>query len=104
MGYSSIGALRKFSVEILKIDRSFIMNLDESSEDFALVGAIIAMAQALNIKVVAEGVETREQLNLVRSMGADFIQGYYFSKPVPAADFATMAQKSLAAPKLAVVS
>jgi len=104
MGYSSLGALRKFSVEILKIDRSFIMNLDESSEDFALVGAIIAMAQALNIKVVAEGVETREQLNLVCSMGADFIQGYYFSKPVPVADFASMLRKSLPAPKLAIVS
>jgi diguanylate cyclase (GGDEF)-like protein/PAS domain S-box-containing protein len=104
MGYSSIGALRNFSVEILKIDRSFIMNLDESSEDFALVGAIIAMAQALNIKIVAEGVETREQLNLVCSMGADFLQGYFFSKPVPAADFASMLQKSLAAPKLAIVS
>lgn len=104
MGYSSLGALRKFSVEILKIDRSFIMNLDESSEDFALVGAIIAMAQALNIKVVAEGVETRKQLNLVRSMGADFIQGYCFSKPVPASNFATMLQKSLTTPKLVIAS
>ena len=64
----------------------------------------IRKAQALNIKVVAEGVETKEQLDLVRSMGADFFQGYYFSKPVPAADFAAMLQKPQAAPKLAVVS
>jgi diguanylate cyclase (GGDEF)-like protein len=104
MGYSSLGALRKFSVEILKIARSFIMNLDESSKDFALVGAIIVMAQALNIKGVAEGVETREQLNLVRNMGADFIQGYYFSKPVPAAEFQEMLKQSEMAPVLAAAS
>jgi diguanylate cyclase (GGDEF)-like protein/PAS domain S-box-containing protein len=104
MGYSSLGALRRFSVEILKIDRSFIRELDESSEDFALVNAIIAMAQALNIKVVTEGVETAQQLNLVRSMGAELIQGYYFSKPIPAADFLNLLKDAEEAPIFAVVN
>lgn len=104
MGYSSLGALKRFSVEILKIDRSFIMELDESSENFALVNAIIAMAQALNIKVVTEGVETAQQLNLVRSMGAEYIQGYYFSKPIPATDFLNLLKDAEEAPVFAVVN
>ena len=81
-GYSSLSYLKEFSFDILKIDRSFLDDVASSHESRVLIQAIITMAHALNIKVVAEGVETELQLNTLRNLGCDFAQGYLFSKPV----------------------
>ncbi len=83
-GYSSLDYLRKIPLDSLKVDRSFIMNVTTSPDDAAITSAIIAMARALKLKVVAEGVETEEQLVFLRERGCDEAQGYLFSKPVPA--------------------
>jgi EAL domain-containing protein (putative c-di-GMP-specific phosphodiesterase class I) len=83
-GYSSLSYLRRYSFDILKIDRSFIDGITVNKEDFDLVKATIAMAHSLDLQVVAEGVETHEQLMLLDKLGCDLVQGYYFSKPIPA--------------------
>ena len=86
-GYSSLAYLKKFDIDYIKIDQSFIRNLDAQSEDMALCEAIISMAHKLGMQVVAEGVETEAQLQLLLGAGCDFAQGYLFSKPVPPAEF-----------------
>jgi diguanylate cyclase (GGDEF)-like protein/PAS domain S-box-containing protein len=86
-GYSSLSYLKKFDIDYLKIDKSFISNLKPNSEDMALCEAIIVMAHKLGIKVIAEGVETVEQKELLMRAGCDFAQGYLFSKPIPANAF-----------------
>ena len=83
-GYSSLSYLKKFDIDFLKIDRSFVHNLQKGSEDHALCEAIIVMAHRLGIKVIAEGVETVDQCDLLAEAGCDFAQGYLFSAPVPA--------------------
>ncbi len=92
-GYSSLSYLKKFDIDYLKIDRSFVKNLGLDSDDMVLCHAIIAMAHKLGLKVVAEGIETRQQRDLLRSAGCDYGQGYLFSKPVPASEFAEMLAK-----------
>lgn len=82
-GYSSLAYLKRFPVHALKIDRSFVMEITSNHEDVAIVNAVIAMARALNLEVVAEGVETAEQFTLLRLLKCDAYQGYYRSKPVP---------------------
>lgn len=86
-GYSSLSYLKKLPVDILKIDRAFIKDLMENSEDKSLVKTIIAIGKTLNLKVVAEGVEDKEQLSFLHSIECDYIQGYYFSKPLPEKEF-----------------
>lgn len=81
-GYSSLSYLKQFEVDYLKIDKSFISQLKSDSSDLALCEAIIVMAHKLGIKVIAEGVETEEQSNLLFAAGCDYAQGYLFSKPV----------------------
>lgn len=83
-GYSSLAYLRRFPVDTLKIDIAFIRELPHNADDAAVVRAIIAMAHSLKLKVVAEGVETAEQLAYLAEHGCDLIQGYYFSRPIPA--------------------
>jgi diguanylate cyclase (GGDEF)-like protein/PAS domain S-box-containing protein len=83
-GYSSLSYLRQYSFDVVKIDRSFIQRIPKNKADCDLVNAIIAMAQSLGLKIVAEGVETKEQVELLSTLGCDYLQGYYFSKPVPA--------------------
>jgi EAL domain-containing protein (putative c-di-GMP-specific phosphodiesterase class I) len=81
-GYSSLSYLRYLPIDKLKIDRAFVMNLEQSEDDVALVRAIVAMAKNLNLKVLAEGIETQPQLEILQTQGCEAYQGYYFSKPV----------------------
>ncbi len=86
-GYSSLSYLRRFPIDRVKIDRSFVGDITSDPEDAALAAAILAMAQSLRLQVVAEGVETVEQADFLRERGCDELQGYLFSRPVPASDF-----------------
>ena len=86
-GYSSLAYLRKFNIDYVKIDRSFTSNIHPGSSDLVLCEAIIVMSHKLGKKVVAEGIETQEQLDLLKAAGCDFGQGYLFSRPVPANEF-----------------
>ena len=86
-GYSSLAYLQRFPVDALKIDRSFISGIDQDSNDTALVSAIISMAHSLHLKVLAEGVETPEQIRFLQSRGCLSAQGYYYSLPVSAEEF-----------------
>lgn len=86
-GYSSLSYLKKFDIDYVKIDRSFISNLTPDSQDMALCEAMIVMAHALDIKVIAEGIETEEQHHLLSAMKCDYAQGYLYSRPVPAEEF-----------------
>lgn len=85
-GYSSLSYLRKYPFNVLKIDRGFINGITKNNEDYSLVEATIAMSHGLGLKVVAEGVETKEQLTILKELGCDLAQGYYFSKPIPEQD------------------
>jgi diguanylate cyclase (GGDEF)-like protein len=83
-GYSSLSVLKSLPIDILKIDQSFVRDLGKTASDTAIVAAVVSMARALALRVVAEGVETREQLALLKSLACDEYQGYYHSKPLPA--------------------
>jgi EAL domain-containing protein (putative c-di-GMP-specific phosphodiesterase class I) len=87
-GFSSLSYLAKLPMDTLKIDRSFIIDMDAGREGSALVATIISLAHALKLKVVAEGVETSEQLRLLSSLHCDEYQGFLFGKAVPADSFA----------------
>jgi len=75
--------LKKFPFDIIKIDKSFVMNMENSPADRTLVKAAISMARSLELKVVAEGIENIEQLNYIKSYGCEYGQGYLFSRPLP---------------------
>jgi EAL domain-containing protein (putative c-di-GMP-specific phosphodiesterase class I) len=83
-GYSSLSYLRKLPARQLKIDRSFVNDLETSGDACAVVGAVLSVAHALNLRVVAEGVETAGQRKILSEMGCDELQGYFFAKPMPA--------------------
>ena len=86
-GYSSLGYLRKLRFTTIKVDRSFVQGAAEQHpESLAIVRAVVSMAQSLGMSTTAEGVETAEQAALIRDMGCNKIQGYYFGRPMPAVD------------------
>jgi diguanylate cyclase (GGDEF)-like protein len=97
-GYSSLSYLRKFPVDALKIDQSFVGQINSGRHDSSIVTAVISMARSLGLRVVAEGVETLEQLRFLESHRCDEAQGYYFSRPVPAAQFAQLMETGLDVP------
>jgi len=82
-GYSSLSYLKHFPIDVLKIDQSFVREIPENKDDTAIVNTIIAMGHNLNLKVIAEGVETLEQHDVLKEMGCELAQGYYFSRPLP---------------------
>jgi diguanylate cyclase (GGDEF)-like protein/PAS domain S-box-containing protein len=92
-GYSSLNYLKRFPIDALKIDRTFIRDVTHDPDDAAITLAIIGMAHSLKLKVIAEGVETREQLKFLSAHGCDEIQGYLFSKPVDAGECARVLQE-----------
>ena len=94
-GYSALSYLKKFEVDYLKIDKSFVDNICVAPADLALCEAIIVMSHKLNIKVIAEGVETPEQLQLLKEIGCDYGQGFLWSQPMPAAEFEALCQGTL---------
>ena len=94
-GYSSLAYLKRFPFDSVKIDQSFVRGIPVNRDDCAIVEAIVAMAHSLELKVVAEGVETQEQSEFLRELGCDQIQGYVFSKPIPSAEIVGLLYKTM---------
>ncbi|MFW5425995.1 MAG: EAL domain-containing protein [Methylophagaceae bacterium] len=94
-GYSSLSYLKQFPLDVLKIDRSFVRDINDDADDAAIVDAILAMSRKLNLIVVAEGVETVEQLTFLQEHDCPLVQGYYFSKPLSFDDFRAFVEKGL---------
>jgi predicted signal transduction protein with EAL and GGDEF domain len=100
-GYSSLGYLQKFPLDALKIDQSFVRQISTAGEDTAIVTAVIGMAHSLKLRVIAEGVETLEELEFLRAHRCDAAQGYYFSRPVPPEQFAKLLNTGIPEPRWA---
>jgi len=94
-GYSSLSYLKRFPFDILKIDRAFIKDVMENPEDASLCKAIVAIATSLKLDVIGEGVETKEQLDFLRAIGADIVQGYYHSKPLKSIEFVKYVENAI---------
>lgn len=93
-GYSSLNMLNKMPVDILKLDMKFIQNMTAQPADRGILHFIMELARWMNLEVVAEGVETREQLEYLRDAGCDYVQGYYFARPMPVDEFVALLKKS----------
>jgi EAL domain-containing protein (putative c-di-GMP-specific phosphodiesterase class I) len=93
-GYSSLSYLRRFPLDTLKIDRSFVSEMEDTSESRAIVQMILSLGRSLGMEMVAEGVETAEQVSLLRSLGCEYAQGYFFSKPTDQEGMAEVLLKS----------
>ena len=97
-GYSSLAYLKKFPISTLKIDRSFVVGVPKDENDCAIAQAIVTMGKQLRQGIVAEGVENREQMNFMRQLGCDQLQGYLFSPAVPAREFEQMLREKWSLP------
>src|ERR1700730_1300047 len=95
-GYSSLSYLRKFPIDALKIDQSFVRQITTAPDETTIVTAVISMGRSLNLRVVAEGVETQEELKFLQAHQCDEAQGYYFSRPVPRQQFAQLLETGIA--------
>ena len=93
-GYSSLNMLSQMNLDILKLDMGFIQNEMKKAAEQSILSDIISMAHRLNLKVVAEGIETEEQAERLRELGCDYAQGYYFAKPMPVEEFENTYQKN----------
>ena len=93
-GYSSLGYLQRLPLDALKIDQSFVRQLTAAPGETSIVRAIIGMGQSLNLRVIAEGVETAEELAFLQAHHCDEAQGYYFSPPVPPQEFAKLLEEN----------
>ena len=93
-GYSSLSHLKRFPIDLLKIDKTFVQDITRNIDDAAIVSAIITMAHSLGIKILAEGVETREQFEFLQAQGCDFAQGYYFSPPQPGEEITRLLEEN----------
>ena len=100
-GYSSLSYLRKFPIDALKIDQSFVSQITSAGDDTSIVTAVISMARSLNLRVIAEGVETLEQLAFLQARECDEAQGYFFSRPVPPQQFAALLRTGIPVPATA---
>ena len=95
-GYSSLNMLSDMPIDVLKMDMKFVRNIETSDTDMRLVKLILDIAKYLRVKVVAEGVETEGQLHLLKDVGCDLIQGFYFSRPVPPEEFEKLIEQEIA--------
>lgn len=98
-GYSSLNTISSLPIDVLKMDMKFIQNVDEDTRNFRLIELILDIAGYLGVPVVAEGVENARQMNLLKDAGCDFVQGYYFSRPLPAEEFEKLIMKEIEASK-----
>jgi EAL domain-containing protein (putative c-di-GMP-specific phosphodiesterase class I) len=92
-GFASLNYLRRFPLDRVKLDRSFVQELPQNADHCAIARAVIAMTHALRLSIVAEGVETAEQLAFLRDAGCDEAQGYLFSRPLPASEFQALLER-----------
>ena len=94
-GYSSLNMLSEMPLDVLKMDMKFVRNIEHSETDRKLVKLILDIAKDLQVKVIAEGVETEKQMKFIKDNGCDYIQGYYFSKPLPPEEFEKLIEKEI---------
>lgn len=94
-GYSAMSYLKKFNIDYLKIDRSFVRDLEVDQNDRAIAEAIVVMAHKLGLKTIAEGVETAQQKKILAEVGCDYVQGYHYAKPMPVVEFLSFAKQKL---------
>ena len=95
-GYSSLNMLSSMPIDVLKMDMKFVRGIEQNKTDELLVKLILDIAKNLHVPVVAEGVETEGQLHILKDAGCDLVQGYYFSRPLPAGEFEKLIEKELA--------